>query len=757
MDFIRKFYAVTPGQGTGGAADDANKQLSELAETVRILKDSFQSLGNLIKREITDNVRDADRATKDYAKSVASDLNNALKALGKRSSEILNNQEALQEGSLKLDTVLKQINRTQEKRRNIELDLQRALDAEIISATEFNTLKNEVLKKEAETLETLLLQAAQAERIEKTMGRVGQTFQGLARIPIVGKLVDAEKVVKRMQQAAADGASKIGVLGAGIKETFASIGRSLRDPAVIAAGLVTGFVKLVKLAAEFQSKAFETAKTLGVTVNEGEKLRKSFIETARANLGLAVTADQLEKSYAGVQNELGIIVKQSAEFNVASTLIERRTGATAQNMAALQFAAKKAGTSLMDAYKTIIGTAKAEGARLKLAMSEKQILDGISQVSATVYQNFKGNFGAIAAANMEAKKLGTTLDKINATQDQFLDFETSIAKQFEAEVLMGQEMDLTRARYLSLTHDTKGLMVEINRLVGSAAEFNKLDTITQEAKAQALGMSRETIHQMLMDQERTKVLGEAAGADLQTQYETLQKMGYSKTQMVELLGQESVMSAQTASVSEKLAATMDAIRKSIAEASTAFLPMINGVVSFLANAKNLRMVFSGLAAVIAGMAVYSLSIKSSTLATTVASNQYLASLVANNAALQQALVKAGLLAETTIVTAGASATAGSGYLGPGALAVGAAVIAGLMAYLGTGGLGGGSSAPAAAYPEIQPINAPAAIAQTNQAATATAAATAPVFNFKATTYVGTDNWSSQTRTSMQQDHGMTIK
>ena len=746
---------------TGGAGGSPKEQADQLKDAVADLKDAFISLGQLIKREIGDNIRDADRATKDYGKSIANNIQSTLKSLGKNSQEVLANTLALTDGSLKLDTVLKQIYKTRQKQLSTETDIKNAYKNNVISLTNTRKYMGEISAKSKEQVALLAQQGLESIRIEETMGRMGQIFKGLAKIPIVGTLIDAEKVVKRMQQTAADGGSKWKTLGAGIKETFASIGKSLTDPVVLMGGLVTGVTKLVKLVTEYQSKQFEAAKDLGVSVERGKELRNSFVDIARSNLQLAVTADDLQKSYAGVQNELGIIVKQSSEFNLTSALIERRTGATATNMATLQFAAKGMGKSLMEAYQSVVGSAKAQGGRVKLAMSEKQILEGISQVSGTIYQNFKGNFNAIAAANVQAKALGTSLEKINATQDQFLDFESSIAKQFEAEVLTGKELNLIRARQLALNHDTKGLMLEINKLIGSNAEWNKLDTITQQSKAEALGMSRDAINQMYMDQQKTTLLGAQAGADLQTQYETLVKMGIGRKEIEQTLGREAVLSAQQASVSEQMAATMDSIKKSIAEAGQRMMPMIEGITKFLADANNLKGVFVGIASIMGAMVGYSIAMKSAGMAQVASQLQLLQVLAAQNVQLQMAAVKQGFLAEEAIVTAGASATAGAGYLGPGALAVGAAVIAGLSAYLATGGISG--QGPSNTIPAVTPttglapLNTSAAFAQTATTANEGARTGQPVFNLKAVTMVGTENWSSTTRTSLTQDSGTTIE
>lgn len=702
---------------TGGGGGDPKEQADNLKEAVAELKDAFISLGQIIKREIGDGIRDADRATRDYGKSIASNIQSTLKSMGKSSQEVLANTLALTDGSLKLDTVMKQIYKTRQKQLSTEIDIKNAYKNNVISLTNMRKYMGEIGAKSREQIAFLAQQGLEAIRIEETMGRMGQIFKGLAKIPIVGQLIDAEKVVQRMQQTAADGGGKWKTLGAGIKETFASIGKSLTDPVVLIGGLVTGFTKLIKLVAEYQSKQFEAAKDLGVSVERGKQLRDAFVDLARTNLQLAVTADDLQKSYAGVQNELGIIVKQSDEFNLSSALIERRTGATAANMATLQFAAKGMNKSLMEAYQSIVGSAKAEGGRVKLAMSEKQILEGIAQTSGTIYQNFNGNFKAIAAANVQAKALGTTLDKINATQDQFLDFESSIAKQFEAEVLTGKELNLTRARQLALNHDTQGLMLEINKLVGSSAEWNKMDTITQQSKAEALGMSRDAINQMYMDQQKTALLGEQAGADLQTQYETLVKMGIGRKEIEQTLGREAVLSAQQASVSEKMAATMDAIKKSIAEAGQKMMPMIEGIANFLSDVNKLKGVFIGIASVMGAMVGFSIAMKASGMAQVASQIKLLQVLAAQNVQLQMAAVKQGLLAEEAIVTAGASATAGAGWMGPAALAVGTAVIAGLSAYLATGGMSGGGagSTPPVINPStgMAPMNTAVAGASSN--------------------------------------------
>jgi hypothetical protein len=69
------------------------KAAQELAETVEVLKDSFKSLGIIIKQQVGDNIQDADRFTKAYGKTLANDITKNLTTMGKRSEDILKNQK----------------------------------------------------------------------------------------------------------------------------------------------------------------------------------------------------------------------------------------------------------------------------------------------------------------------------------------------------------------------------------------------------------------------------------------------------------------------------------------------------------------------------------------------------------------------------------------------------------------------------------------------------------------------------------------
>ena len=98
------------------------------------------------------------------------------------------------------------------------------------------------------------------------------------------------------------------------------------------------------------------------------------------------------------------------------------------------------------------------------------------------------NLDSISKAAVKARALGTNLSNVAAAAEGFLDFQSSLTAEFEAEVLLGRNLELTRARQLSLAGDLDGVLDEIVKNVGSEEKLNKMNVIQRRALAKALNM-----------------------------------------------------------------------------------------------------------------------------------------------------------------------------------------------------------------------------------------------------------------------------
>ena len=113
-----------------------------------------------------------------------------------------------------------------------------------------------------------------------------------------------------------------------------------------------------------------------------------------------------------------------------------------------------------------------------------------------------------------AADLGTSLDVVEGVADSILDLETSIAAELEAEMLIGRDINLDRARQLAQANDLEGLQQEIVNQVGGPEAFANLGRIEQGALASAFGLSVEQIKPFLSG-EKTGVVGDPQTAAIQ--------------------------------------------------------------------------------------------------------------------------------------------------------------------------------------------------------------------------------------------------
>ena len=106
----------------------------------------------------------------------------------------------------------------------------------------------------------------------------------------------------------------------------------------------------------------------------------------------------------------------------------------------------------------------------------------------------------LAKAAIHANKLGLKLKDITGTARGLLNFQDSLNAEIEASIMLGRDVNLQKARELSLANDMEGLAVEITKQVGSQAEFEKMNVLQKEALAKALNMEEDQLAKIINNQ-----------------------------------------------------------------------------------------------------------------------------------------------------------------------------------------------------------------------------------------------------------------
>jgi hypothetical protein len=337
------------------------------------------------------------------------------------------------------------------------------------------------------------------QKIQETLGIGGKLLDGLKKIPILGDILDVGGAKKAMEEAADEGASGFQAMGKGIKALGPSLKAALGPLALI--GMAVEAIKFfVDAMFDANKQSVDLARNLGVSTQEGEKLRQYYID----NKNLLQTQYKTTAAMVEAQTQLSELSSLSNVYSLdaldAQTQLTKEVKLQAEdasNLNKIFIANGDESTKALDnAYDTVAEYANQN----KVLFDSKKILSQASKVSGQLLVSFKGSTTELIKAVMQANKLGISLEQAKGISQSMLDFESSISAELEAELLTGKNLNLEAARSLALQGDFVGAAAEALKNVKSLEEFQGMNVIQQEALAKAAGLTVDQLSDALIQQ-----------------------------------------------------------------------------------------------------------------------------------------------------------------------------------------------------------------------------------------------------------------
>ena len=235
------------------------------------------------------------------------------------------------------------------------------------------------------------------------------------------------------------------------------------------------------------------------------EINKASVDLQRLTGQNAVAAASWNTSYASAKDiletmsELTLRTGKNAQNIFSSKVLgqaaELKTtmGLTAEEAGGIAIMAQTSGKSVDDITESVVATTSAFNGANRSAVSQGQILRDVANTADSIKLSLGNNDIAITKAAASARRLGMDLGRVDQIASSLMDFEDSIGKELEAELLTGKELNLEKARELALTNDLAGLGEELFKNSSDIAEFGKMNRIQQESYAAALGMSRDEL------------------------------------------------------------------------------------------------------------------------------------------------------------------------------------------------------------------------------------------------------------------------
>ena len=262
--------------------------------------------------------------------------------------------------------------------------------------------------------------------------------------------------------------------------------------------LITEFVKGIMQA---DKETTELQKSMALTKGEAVGFRMGLTEAANQSGNINITATKLLKSFSELNKQFGFITNFATDTLVTMTKLTGVVGVSSESAGNLAAASEVTGTSFESNYKDVLATSYELQRQSGVQMDLRDILEQTGKVTGTVRANLGANPAQIAKAITQAKLFGASLEQVANAGKSMLDFESSITAELEAELLLGRDINLERARAAALAGDQVTLAQELQKEAGNFSDFTKMNVIQQEALANAMGMQSDQLADILFQQE----------------------------------------------------------------------------------------------------------------------------------------------------------------------------------------------------------------------------------------------------------------
>ncbi len=433
--------------------------------------------------------------------------NKAMKSFQDIAEKVKNDQQGITD--LNKKDLLTLIQKQKQSVSNLDI-ANKALKIQInrgeLEGKELENAKNLIAEREKEAtaisdLNKLLQERLEEEeKIESKTGLTGKLLEGFKKIPVLGDILDIDGAKTAMRDAAKTGASGFSTLGTGIKALGPSLTAALGPLALISLA-VAAFKALIDVMFEADKRVTDIAKNMSLTKDEARGVYKSLTLSKGEIKTIYNDTENLVIAFTDLSQITDFISSATNKQLESQIILTKQLGLSKEEALGYQEALINSNEDQEKGLDIVYDQIAAFVNQNKITANASAIFKEIGKTSKLIQLNFRGNLDELTKTVLEAKKLGLTLDQVDKAADSLLNFEESISSELEAELLLGQDINLEKARTFALNNDIAGLTKEIANQGITAEKYSRLNRIQQEALAKTLGMSSKELGDSLYQQQ----------------------------------------------------------------------------------------------------------------------------------------------------------------------------------------------------------------------------------------------------------------
>ena len=230
-------------------------------------------------------------------------------------------------------------------------------------------IKNK-FKNEKDVRDLYIEEEKTRDRIKQKMGIFGGVLKGVSKIPILGNILNTEKILAKMVSAK-------GNIGAGFKEMGSQVISGLLNPSNLALGAITLMASALKGA---DKATGDLAKSMNLSYNEASGVRDELMAISNSSFDNAINTERLQETLSFVNKELGTSGKMSESNLKTFTKLRRQAGMTNEEIMSMQKFSMVMGGDLESNVVNFQAQAKALSMSKGSAVNVKQLMADMSKV-----------------------------------------------------------------------------------------------------------------------------------------------------------------------------------------------------------------------------------------------------------------------------------------------------------------------------------------------------------------------------------------
>lgn len=420
-------------------------------------------------------------------------------------------------------------------------------------------------------------------------------------VQLLKEELKTETALSKIKRIGGAGVQAIGKTASYIGSTLASGGANIFNditklvstiPIVgaVIGGMLTGLKSMLDFILEIEDRTVKFGRALGYSREESFKIAEGFGDISVGSGKLLITTQNLLEVQTDLSNQLGVTNILSAEMLSTQIELKKVMGLSADEMGSLAEASIISGKSQKSTVEGIVGQVAGLKQATGISFNYKQIIGEVTKLSGVLGLKFAKYPESLTKSAIVTKALGMDLAKVDQIAGSLLNFEESIQNQLEAQLITNKDINLSRAQQLALENDTAGVAIELSKQFGTSAEFLDMSRIAAESFANAVGMTRDELGDVLKNQEILTKLGAKDTDNAQKRLQLAISKYHTEKEINKELGEGAYQNLTALSAQEKIAALIEKVKGAFQDFLTksGVVEWVTGLIHKLTNPDNVK-------------------------------------------------------------------------------------------------------------------------------------------------------------------------